>query len=230
MALLARTFAIARTQCTSQVRYAAAAAARSAHSLPDLAYEYGALEPSISATIMEIHHSKHHQTYVNGLNAAEESLTAAVAANDVSKYIELHSAIKFNGGGHLNHALFFENLAPAGAGGGGAPSGALGEAIDSTFGSFDEFKATFSAKTAAVQGSGWGWLGFNPADNSIAIVTCPNQDPLHATTGYVPLLGVDIWEHAYYLDYQNVRPNYLGAIWDVVNWGCVADRYAAATA
>ena len=90
----------------------------------------------------------------------------------------------------------------------GAPAaGALGEAIDSTFGSFDEFKATFSAKTAAVQGSGWGWLGFNPADNSIAIVTCPNQDPLHATTGYVPLLGVDIWEHAYYLDHRNVRPN-----------------------
>merc|ERR1719162_2724285 len=144
MALLARTFAIARTQCTSQVRYAAAAAARSAHTLPDLAYEYGALEPSISATIMEIHHSKHHQTYVNGLNAAEKSLVAAVAANDVSKYIELHSAIKFNGGGHLNHALFFENLAPAGA---------VAEAIDGTFGSLDEFKATFSAKTAAVQGS-----------------------------------------------------------------------------
>merc|ERR1719272_2371795 len=218
----------ARVLATSNVRAASAVVARSAHSLPDLGYEYSALEPTISAQIMEIHHSKHHATYIAGLNAAEEKYAAAVAAGDVSGAIATQGAIKFNGGGHLNHSIFWTNLAPTGCGGGGSPEGELLAAIEAKWGSMDDFKADFSAKTAAVQGSGWGWLGFNKATGGIEIATCPNQDPLEATTALVPLLGIDIWEHAYYLQYQNVRPNYLKAIWDVVNWGNVSERYAAA--
>lgn len=135
---------------------------------------------------------------------------------------------RFNGGGHINHSIFWTNLAPANAAGGGAPEGELAAAIDAGFGSFDAFKETFAAKTAAVQGSGWGWLGFNPATGAVEIATTANQDPLQATTGLTPLLGVDVWEHAYYLQYKNVRPDYLKAIWEVVNWGNVAERFAAA--
>lgn len=205
-----------------------AAAVRAAHTLPDLGYGYADLEPTISEEIMTLHHSKHHQTYVNGLNAAEENYSAAVAAGDVSAAVALQPAVKFNGGGHINHSIFWSNLAPSTAGGGGAPDGELGEAIDAAFGSFEEFKATFAGKTVAVQGSGWGWLGYNAATGAVEVATTANQDPLQATTGLTPLLGVDVWEHAYYLQYKNVRPDYVGAIWDVVNWGNVAERFAAA--
>eukprot|EP00736_Rhodelphis_marinus_P009918 Rmarinus@m.23919 len=195
--------------------------------LPKLPYEYSALEPVISGEIMEIHHSKHHQTYVTNLNAAMEQLADAEKNNDIARMIALQSAIKFNGGGHVNHSIFWTNLAPPKEGGGAPPSGDLADAINKQWGSLDKFQETFSAQTAAVQGSGWGWLGYDKASKSLKIQTCANQDPL-STTGLIPLLGVDVWEHAYYLQYKNVRPAYLKEIWKIVNWQNVADRYNAA--
>jgi Fe-Mn family superoxide dismutase len=210
------------------LRQAASKAARAFSSapvaLPDLSYDYGALEPSISGQIMEIHHSKHHQTYVTNFNATMEKYQDAEAAGDVATMIALQPAIKFNGGGHVNHSIFWTNLSPNG---GGAPTGELADLINAEFGSFDQFKTTFNATTAAVQGSGWGWLGYNKAKNSVSVVTTANQDPC-STTGLVPLLGVDVWEHAYYLQYKNVRPDYLNAVWDVVDFANVSERLAAA--
>lgn len=199
----------------------------SAVTLPELPYAYDALEPFISAEIMEIHHSKHHNTYVTNFNAALEQYQAAEEAGDHQKMIALQPALKFNGGGHINHSIFWTNLAPNGNGGGGEPTGELAEAINTAFGSFEEFKTKFNTTTAPIQGSGWGWLGYNKATGGLEIATCANQDPL-STTGLVPLLGVDVWEHAYYLQYKNVRPDYLNAIWNVVNFDNVAERYAAA--
>lgn len=193
------------------------------HTLPDLSYDYDALEPAISAETMTLHHSKHHNTYVTNLNATLEKLDTAMTAGDVSGIIGLQGALKFNGGGHLNHTLFWENLCP----GGGAPSGALETAIKDSFGDFEAMKAELSAKSVAVQGSGWGWLGYNPKTGRLEVATCANQDPLEATTGLVPLVGVDVWEHAYYVDYRNVRPDYVKAIWDIINWEVAGQRLAA---
>eukprot|EP00088_Acartia_fossae_P050000 TRINITY_DN555_c0_g1_i10.p1 TRINITY_DN555_c0_g1~~TRINITY_DN555_c0_g1_i10.p1 ORF type:complete len:224 (-),score=55.07 TRINITY_DN555_c0_g1_i10:68-739(-) len=198
---------------------------RSKHTLPDLPYDYNALEPVISAEIMQLHHSKHHATYVTNLNVAEEKLQEAVAKNDVSSVIGLHGALKFNGGGHLNHSIFWQNLCP---GGSGEPDGALMAAINRDFGSYNNMKDKLSASTVAVQGSGWGWLGYNKAADKLQIAACANQDPLEATTGLVPLFGIDVWEHAYYLQYKNVRPDYVKAIFQVANWNDVAARYSAA--
>lgn len=195
---------------------------RQKHVLPDLSYDYGALEPTISAEIMEVHHCKHHATYVNNLNIAEEKLAEANAKSDVSTVIALGPALKFNGGGHLNHSIFWTNLCP---GGSGEPTGELLDAINRDFGSLDAMKTKLSASTIAVQGSGWGWLGYNQDTTRLQIATCANQDPLQATTGLIPLLGIDVWEHAYYLQYKNVRPNYVNAIFDVVNWENVNERY-----
>lgn len=198
------------------------------HTLPELPYGYSDLEPVIMADIMEIHHSKHHNAYVTNLNKAEEAYRAAEARGDLDGMIRLQPAIRFNGGGHLNHSIFWTNLAPQGKGGGGAPEGALATAIDKAFGSFDSFKESFNSQAAAVQGSGWGWLGYNRTTGRVEIATCSNQDPLFATTGLIPLLGIDVWEHAYYLQFKNARPAYLKAIWDVVNWKNVEERFAAA--
>ncbi|KAI8925859.1 Manganese/iron superoxide dismutase, partial [Entophlyctis helioformis] len=203
----------------------AAAAVRSKHTLPDLPYDYNALEPYISAEIMQLHHAKHHQAYVTNLNVAEEKLHEAVAKNDVGTVISLQGALKFNGGGHINHSIFWTNLVSPKAGGGELAPGALHDAITKDFGSLEEFKKNFAAQAAGVQGSGWGWLGYNKAAKRLEIATTPNQDPL---TGLIPILGVDVWEHAYYLQYKNVRPDYLKAIWSVVNWKNVAERYAKA--
>jgi len=199
--------------------------AKSKHTLPDLPYDYAALEPVISREIMNLHHSKHHQTYVTNLNAAEEKLKAAVEKGDVSTQIALAPAIKFNGGGHLNHAIFWQNLSPAKS----EPSPELCAAINNAFGSFDKFKTLLSATTVAIQGSGWGWLGFETQTGLLRIATCSNQDPLQATTGLIPLFGIDVWEHAYYLQYKNVRPDYVKAIFDIVNWKDVSERYKKAT-
>ncbi|KAI8803830.1 Manganese/iron superoxide dismutase [Cladochytrium replicatum] len=196
----------------------------SKHTLPDLPYDYDALEPFISGDIMKLHHSKHHQTYVTNLNVAEEKLHEARAKSDVIAEVSLQQAFKFNGGGHINHSIFWKNLAPPKNGGGGEPTGELLKAINEEFGSFEKFVTNFSTQATSVQGSGWGWLGLNKATKQLEIVTTSNQDPL---TAHVPLLGVDVWEHAYYLQYKNVRPDYLKAIWNVVNWGDVATRYAA---
>jgi Fe-Mn family superoxide dismutase len=197
------------------------------HTLPDLPYDYSALEPVISGKIMEIHHSKHHNAYVTNLNAALEKYEAAEAKGDIAGMIALHGAIKFNGGGHVNHSIFWTNLAPIGKGGGEFPKGDLAQAINTQWGSLEKFIETFNAKTAPIQGSGWGWLGFDKTNDRLVIETCANQDPL-SVTGHTPLLGIDVWEHAYYLQYMNVRLDYLKNIWKVVNWANVADRYAKA--
>lgn len=173
---------------------------------------------------MTIHHTKHHATYVNNLNATLEKLDSALGDGDVSNIIALQGALKFNGGGHLNHTLFWENLTSNET----KPKGELETAINSSFGSFDKMKDELSAKTVAVQGSGWGWLGYNKSTRRIEVATCPNQDPLQATTGLVPLMGIDVWEHAYYVDYRNVRPDYVKSIWNVVNWDVVGERLAGA--
>lgn len=172
--------------------------------LPSLAYDYGELEPFIKAEIMEIHHSKHHATYVNNLNIASEKLHEAVLKNDVSSIVSLQQAIKFNGGGHLNHTIFWQNLAPPKKGGGELVDGDLKNLIVAQYGSFDTFKSTLTNVTVGVQGSGWGWLGYDKINKRLAITTTANQDPLEATTGLVPLLGIDVWEHAYYLQVRSM--------------------------
>ncbi|CAL1273883.1 unnamed protein product [Larinioides sclopetarius] len=199
------------------------------HTLPDLPYDYGALEPTISADIMKLHHSKHHAAYVNNLNIAEEKLAEATAKGDIATVISLGPALKFNGGGHLNHSIFWQNLCPSG----GEPQGDLLHAIKSDFSSLDNLKNLLSAAAVGVQGSGWAWLGYNPVSKRLQIATCANQDPLHATTdflilGLVPIFGIDVWEHAYYLQYKNVRPDYVKAIWNVANWKDIGERYTKA--
>uniref|UniRef100_A0A7M4FLA1 Superoxide dismutase n=1 Tax=Crocodylus porosus TaxID=8502 RepID=A0A7M4FLA1_CROPO len=145
-------------------------------------------------------------------------------AGDVTTQVSLQPALKFNGGGHINHTIFWTNLSPSG---GGEPQGELLEAIKRDFGSFASFKEKLTAVSVGVQGSGWGWLGFNKEQGRLQIAACANQDPLQGTTGLVPLLGIDVWEHAYYLQYKNVRPDYLKAIWNVINWENVSSRYSA---
>jgi Fe-Mn family superoxide dismutase len=198
-----------------------------AYKLPDLAYDFNALEPVISAEIMELHYKKHHQAYVNNLNAALEKYHEAETKNDVAQMIALQAAIKFNGGGHINHTIFWTVLAPVSKGGGGAPKGDLKEMIERDFGSFDTFKEKLSGAAVGVQGSGWGWLGYSKAQKRLEIATCSNQDPLSAQ-GLVPLLGIDVWEHAYYLQYKNVRADYVKALWQIFYWKNVEDRFAKA--
>ncbi|KAI0318743.1 manganese superoxide dismutase [Amylostereum chailletii] len=203
--------------------FAAPAGVASLHTLPELPYAYDALEPHISKEIMTLHHTKHHQTYVNGLNAAEE---AYAKSSSTKEQIALQSALKFNGGGHINHSLFWKNLAPSGGDGGKLANGALKSALERDFGSVEEFKKKFNATTAAIQGSGWGWLGWNTASKKLEIVTTANQDPL---ISHIPIIGVDIWEHAFYLQYKNVKPDYLNAIWNVINFKEAEVRLAEAT-
>ncbi|XP_042859332.1 superoxide dismutase [Mn], mitochondrial-like, partial [Penaeus japonicus] len=195
---------------------------RGAHALPPLKYDFNALEPHISGMIMEIHHTKHHQGYINNLIAATKKLVEAEAANDVSAMNALLPAIKFNGGGHLNHTIFWTNMAPDA---GGEPQGAIAQAIDESFGSFQSFKDKFSAASVGVKGSGWGWLGYCPNHKKLEIATCQNQDPLQITHGLIPLLGLDVWEHAYYLQYKNLRADYVKAFFNVINWENVNERY-----
>ena len=196
------------------------------YELPKLPYELNALEPAISAAIMDVHYNKHHQAYVTNLNKAYASLEQAEKNNDLPAIMELQSAIKFNGGGHINHSIFWTNLAPTSAGGGQPVKGALATCIQEQFGSQEKLIELMSAKAIALQGSGWVWLGFNKALKQLEIATCENQDPLIAK-GLIPLLGIDVWEHAYYLQYKNVRADYVKAIWSVINWANVAERYQA---
>ncbi len=197
------------------------------YQLPQLPYDFGALEPVISGKIMELHYTKHHQGYVTNLNGALEKYHEAEKKNDIGAMIALQQAIKFNGGGHVNHSIFWTNLAPSSKGGGHAPQGELLQAIQSQFGTFDALKEKMSQMTVAIQGSGWGWLGFDKASQRLVLSTCANQDPL-STLGHVPLLGIDVWEHAYYLQYMNVRADYVKNIWNIINWANVAERYQAA--
>jgi len=195
--------------------------------LPDLPYGYGELQPAITGEIMEVHHKKHHQAYVNNLNIALEKYVIAEKNANLDEMIALQSAIRFNGGGHINHSIFWTNLAPRKAGGGGEPLGALATKLQQQYGSFATFQTKFNTTTAAIQGSGWGWLAYNKAEDKLVITTCANQDPV-SSQGLVPLLGIDVWEHAYYLQYKNLRPDYLKAIWEIVNWKNVAERFEAA--
>lgn len=199
-----------------------------AFEVPALPYAYDALEPHIDEQTMQIHHDKHHQAYVDKLNAAVAGTAAAdssieeLIAGLSSLPAEIQGPVRNNGGGHLNHSLFWASMS---ADGGGAPDGDLAAAIDEAFGSFDVFKETFEAAGVGQFGSGWAWL---VADGgSVAVVSTANQDsPL--TDGKTPLLGNDVWEHAYYLNYQNRRPDYLKAWWNTVDWSVVAARFAAA--
>ncbi|MGX9135269.1 superoxide dismutase [Rummeliibacillus sp. JY-2-4R] len=200
-----------------------------AFELPNLPYAFDALEPHIDAKTMEIHHDKHHNTYVTGLNDAlagksefEGKSVEEVIANLDAVPEEVRTAVRNNGGGHANHSLFWESLAPNA---GGQPTGELAQAIDAKFGSFDAFKDQFSAAAKTRFGSGWAWLSV--ANGELEISSTPNQDsPI--MEGKTPLLGLDVWEHAYYLNYQNRRPDYISAFWNVVNWDKVAERFAAA--
>ncbi|ETO22649.1 superoxide dismutase [Reticulomyxa filosa] len=173
---------------------------------------------------------QHHAAYVSNLNTSLQKRDDALSREDLAAVIELDHAIKFNGGGHVNHSIFWTNLAPVKHGGGdfeGNASQSVVNAIKSKWQSVEKFQETFNAKTAAVQGSGWGWLVYDPADKQLKIQTTSNQDPV-GSLGVVPLLGIDVWEHAYYLKYENRRPEYLKEIWKVVNWKNVAERYTAA--
>lgn len=198
-----------------------------AHTLPPLPYDFGALEPHIDAQTMQIHHDKHHQAYVDNLNKAlagtdgeGKSLEELIA--NISKY---PAAVRNNGGGHWNHSLFWTVLGPNG----GQPEGELMNAINESFGSLDGLKEKMNAAGATRFGSGWAWLGVQ--DGKLAVCSTPNQDnPLMdiAECKCTPILGIDVWEHAYYLKYQNKRPDYLAAIWNVINWSEVSRRFAQA--
>lgn len=197
-----------------------------AFELPNLDYAYDALEPHIDARTMEIHHSKHHNAYVTNLNKAIEGTDAdTMSIEDICKNISKYSvAVRNNGGGHYNHRLFWKVMAPNK---GGQPTGALADAINAAFGSFDAFKEQFAAAAATRFGSGWAWLIKN-AEGKLQVTSTPNQDnPLMdiAEVKGTPILGVDVWEHAYYLNYQNRRPDYVAAFWNVINWDEVASRF-----
>ena len=204
------------------------------YELPKLPYAYNALEPHIDAQTMEIHHTKHHQAYTNGLNTALESLNAELQNMELTKLLSsidkvpenVRGAVNFHGGGYDNHALFWNNMKPNG---GGEPGGGLADAINSSFGAFASFKEKFTKDTGAIQGSGWGWLVYNPQSKKVEFTTMPNQTSPR-TKGLIPLLGLDVWEHAYYLKYQNRRPDYITAWWNVVNWDEVDKRLSKAKA
>ena len=204
-----------------------------AYELPPLPYDYAALEPFIDAETMHLHHDKHHQTYITNVNAALASHPdlAAKSVDDLVAGLadvpeEIRGAVRNNGGGHSNHTMFWEIMGPVGSDGvGGAPSGAIADAIAADFGDFEAFKKTFNETTAKQFGSGWGWLVF--AGGKLKIITTANQDsPL--THGLYPILGNDVWEHAFYLKFQNRRPDYLAAWWSVVNWHEVNKRFTKA--
>lgn len=201
-----------------------------AHELPALPYAHNALEPHIDATTMEIHHGRHHNTYVTNLNNAlksapelESKSVEALIADLNSVPESIRTAVRNNGGGHANHSLFWTTISPNG---GGQPSGALAAAIDSELGGFDKFKEAFAAAATTRFGSGWAWLAISK-DGKLKVYSLPNQDsPI--MEGDTPLLGLDVWEHAYYLNYQNKRPDYIAAFWNIVDWNAVGANYDAA--
>jgi superoxide dismutase, Fe-Mn family len=205
------------------------------YTLPDLPYAHNALEPIIDARTVEIHHGKHHNAYVTNVNKALEGTDSPADVNDLIKNLgavpaDKRGAVRNNGGGHANHSLFWRVLSPKGKG--GSPSADLAKAIDSDLGGMDSFKETFAAAAATRFGSGWAWLCVN-ADGKLCVCSTPNQDSPLMGSDYVdcpgtPILGLDVWEHAYYLNYQNRRPDYVKAFWNVVNWEQVSKNYAAA--
>ena len=196
------------------------------YSLPDLPYDPGALEPHISGEIMQLHHSKHHQTYVTALNDALEKLAAARESGDFGAIVGLEQTLAFNLGGHINHSIFWQNLSPDG---GGEPSGELRAAIDESFGSFDGFRGQFTAVSTTIQGSGWGVLAYDATARRLHILQMRDQQA-NVPVGLTPIVMLDMWEHAFYLQYRNVKPDYVKAWWNVVNWADATARFAAASA
>ncbi len=194
------------------------------HELPKLDYAYDALEPHIDAATMELHHSKHHAAYVKGLNEAELELAKARASGDFAAVQQWSRKAAFNGGGHALHSLFWKAMAPAGKGG-GEPKGALLKKIEEDFGSFAAFKGQFTAAAVQVEGAGWALLHHRAEDNRLLVLQAENQHKLSPWNS-TPLLGIDVWEHAYYLKYQNKRADYVAAWWNVVNWDYVAAALA----
>ncbi len=199
------------------------------YSLPELPYDYSALEPQIDAQTMEIHHSKHHQTYVDKLNAAIEGHDdlAVDSVHDLMKNFskvpeDIKGPVRNHGGGHSNHSIFWTIMGPDG---GGEPSGDVASAIDEAFGSYKEFQDSFTEKATALFGSGWTWLASK--SGSLEIIQCTNQDSPYME-GYEPIFGIDVWEHAYYLKYQNKRPDYIQAWWNTLNWGEINNRMSSA--
>ena len=198
--------------------------------LPDLSYNHDALEPHIDTRTMQIHHGKHHAGYTNNLNAAIEGTALSnKSIDDILKNLDMNnSAVRNNGGGYYNHCLFWEIMSPTG---GGSPSGELANAIEKSFGSLDEFKSKFSSAAGKRFGSGWAWLCAH-SNGDLEICSSANQDnPLMPGIGCggTPILGLDVWEHAYYLNYQNRRPDYVNAFFNVINWGAVSNKYQSAT-
>jgi superoxide dismutase, Fe-Mn family len=193
--------------------------------LPDLPYDYSALEPSISGQIMELHHDKHHAGYVAGANTTLDKLVNARESESYSDIVGLEKTLAFNISGHVLHSIFWQNLSPDG---GGKPDGALGTAVDANFGSFDSVKAQLTQATTTVQGSGWGALAWEPLGGRLIIEQVYDHQSSVAN-GSLPLLVFDAWEHAYYLQYKNVKADFVSALWDVVNWDDVAKRFESAT-
>ncbi len=198
----------------------------SSYSLPDLPYDYSALEPYTSAQILELHHSKHHAAYVAGANETQEKLAAAREKNDFGAIVGLEKTLAFHTSGHVLHSIFWNNLSPEG---GDKPVGELGDAITETFGSFDTFRAHLMAATSTIQGSGWGALAWEPLGGRLIIEQIYDHQG-NVGNGSIPLFVIDAWEHAYYLQYKNVKADFFAALWNVVNWDDVAQRYAAAKA
>lgn len=194
------------------------------YTLPELPYDYGALEPAMSGEILELHHSKHHATYVKGANDTVEQLAEARDKGDFSGLVGLEKTLAFNVSGHVLHSIFWENLSPDG---GDKPDGALGTAIDEHFGGFDAFRAQLTKATATTQGSGWGVLAWEPLGQRL-LVTQAYDHHGNVAAGMTPLLAFDAWEHAYYLQYKNVKPDYIERLWDLVNWNDVSARLEAA--
>ncbi|RPB28351.1 hypothetical protein L211DRAFT_860070 [Terfezia boudieri ATCC MYA-4762] len=192
--------------------------------LPSLPYAYNALEPYISKQIMELHHTRHHQAYVDNLNAALQGHATAFQKADVKKQIELQQVIKFNGGGHINHSLFWANLSPAGTPA-ASPSAApqLRDAIEERWGSYDTFKEKFSKALLGIQGSGWGWLVKDKNKGILSIETTKDQDPVIGDR--IPIIGVDMWEHAYYIQYLNDKASYVEGVWNIINWETAETRF-----
>lgn len=197
-----------------------------AYSLPDLPYDYAALEPHISGKIMQLHHDKHHQAYVTGANAALDALAEARDSGNLANVNKLEKDLAFNVGGHVNHTIFWNNLSPEG---GDRPEGELAAAIDEYFGDFEKFQAHFTATAMGVQGSGWAVLAWDALGQRANVVQLFDQQG-NLPAGTVPLLMLDVWEHAYYLDYLNVRADYVKAFWNIANWADVAKRLDAARA
>lgn len=196
------------------------------YSLPDLPYDYGALAPAISGEILELHHDKHHAAYVKGANDTLDALAEAREKNVMTGIVGLEKTLAFNVSGHVLHTMFWDNLSPDG---GDRPDGDLASAIDEYFGSFDAFKAQLTSATTLVQGSGWGVLAWEPLGQQL-IVTQVYDHHGNVGIGSTPILVFDAWEHAYYLQYKNVRPDYVTKLWDIVNWNDVSARFAAAKA